>query len=91
MLAGNATLSHDALIITSLQRASSNVHCGAWWLIGIDDALQPEGRGCEYRSVCHVGTLGKVLHFQLPVAPRRVNSDTASTAVVWSASERLVL
>src|SRR6218665_1960357 len=35
--------------------------------------------------------LGQVLHSQLPVAVRRVNSDTESIAVVVSASERLML
>ena len=34
---------------------------------------------------------GKVIHLQLPVALRRVNSDTVSIVVVGSASERLVL
>ena len=35
--------------------------------------------------------LGQVLHLQLPVALRRVKSDTVSSAVVGSASERLML
>jgi len=35
--------------------------------------------------------LGQILHLQLPVGLRRVNSYTVSTAVVGSASERLVL
>ena len=35
--------------------------------------------------------LGQALHLQLPVALRHVNSDTVSTAVVGSASERLML
>ena len=33
--------------------------------------------------------LGHVLHLQLPVSLRRVNSDTVSIVVVGSASERL--
>jgi len=66
--------------------------CGAWWSIGRVDAFPPEGCGFEYRSSRHVGTLGKSFHhLQLPVAPRRVNSDTVSIAVVGSASERLTL
>ena len=35
--------------------------------------------------------LEQVLHLQLPVALRRVNSDTVSIAVIGSASERLML
>ena len=35
--------------------------------------------------------LGQVLHLQLPVALRQVNSDTVSIAVVGSVSERLML
>ena len=35
--------------------------------------------------------LGQVLRLLLPVALRRVNSDTVSIAVVGSASERLLL
>ena len=31
--------------------------------------------------------LGQVFHLQLPVVLRRVNSDTVSIAVVWSASK----
>ena len=34
--------------------------------------------------------LGQVLHLQLPVALRRVNSDTVSIAVVGIASEMLI-
>ena len=34
---------------------------------------------------------GQVLHLQLPVPLRRVNSDTVSITVVGSASERLML
>ena len=34
--------------------------------------------------------LGQVLNLQLPVALRRVNTDTVSIAVVGSASERLI-
>src|SRR6218665_1245561 len=53
--------------------------CGAWWRIGRVEAfrirLYPPRRN-----------IGQVLHLQLPVAPRRVNSDTVSIAVVWSAS-----
>ena len=65
--------------------------------MGRDGALvesMPFDRGCgfESRSSRHVGTLhGQVLHLQLPVALRRVNSDTVPVAVVGSASERLVL
>ena len=35
--------------------------------------------------------LGQVFHLQLPVALRRISSDTVSIAVVGSASERLML
>ena len=35
--------------------------------------------------------LGQALHLQLPVALRQVNSDTVSIAMIWSASERLML
>src|SRR6218665_2338142 len=35
----------------------------------------------------HARDLGQVLHLQLPVVLRRVNSDTGSIAVVGSASE----
>src|SRR6218665_1714876 len=33
--------------------------CGAWWLIGRFVTFRPKGRGFEYRSSRHVGTLGK--------------------------------
>ena len=36
---------------------------GAWWCIGRVDAFQPQGRGFESRSSCHVGTLGKFFIF----------------------------
>ena len=61
---------------------------GARWRIARVDAFRPEGAGFESRSSRH---LGKVLHLQLPAAIRRVNSDTASIAVVGSISERLML
>src|SRR6218665_1484310 len=35
------------------------ISCGAWWHTGRVDAFRPEGRGFEYRSSRHVGTLGK--------------------------------
>ena len=38
-----------------------------------------------------LGPIGQVLHLQLPVALRRVNSDTVSIAVVGSAPERCML
>ena len=47
----------------------------------------PEGRRLEFHSCRHARDLGQVLHLQLPVAIRRVNSDTMSIAVVGSASE----
>jgi len=59
--------------------------CGAWRRIGRVDAFRPEGRGFESRSSRQVGRdLGQVLHLQLPVSLRRVNSDTVSIAVVGS-------
>jgi len=47
---------------------------------GVDMICDPEGRSFESHSSRHVGTLdnGQVLHSQLPVALRRVNSDTVS-------------
>ena len=42
----------------------------AWWHNGRFSALHPEGRRFE--------SLRQVLHLQLPVAIRRVNSDTVS-------------
>ena len=63
-------------------------YCGAWWRIFRDDAIPPEGRGFESRSSRQVR---QVLHLQVPVALRRVQSNTVSTAVVGSASERLML
>src|SRR6218665_39138 len=67
-------------------------HCVALWHIGWVDAFRPEGRGFEFRSSRHVGSLGKsfTFHLQLPVAFRRVSSDKVSIAVVGSASERLI-
>ena|SRR6218665_685915 len=47
----------------------------AWWCIGRVDAFRPEGRGFDSRSS------RQVLHLQLPVAFRRVNSDTVS--LLW--------
>src|SRR6218665_951264 len=41
-----------------------------------------KGRGFEFRSSRHARDLGQVLHLQLPVAHRRINSDTVSIAVV---------
>ena len=35
--------------------------CGTWWRIGWVDCFQPEGRGFDFRSSRHVGTLGKSL------------------------------
>ena len=49
---------------------------GAWWLIGKFGALRPEGRGFEIHSSRPRRDLGQVLHWQLPVTLRRVNSDT---------------
>jgi len=34
-------------------------YCGGWWLIGRFDTFRPKGRGFEFRSSCHIGTLGK--------------------------------
>ena len=58
-----------------------------WRHIGWVIAFGPEGRGFESHSSRHATDLGQVLHLQLPVALRRVNSDTVSIAVVVSASE----
>jgi len=67
-----------------------NYVCGAFWLIAKFGALCPEGRRFESHSSHHIGTLGLplcgsftyscllFLHLQLPVAFRRVNSDTVS-------------
>ena len=60
---------------------------GVWWHIGCVDAFEPEGRGFESRSSRHARDLWQVLHLQLPVALRHVNSDRVSIAVVGSASE----
>ena len=46
-------------------------------------AFRPEGRRFESHYICHIGTLSKYL----PVA----NSDTISTLLVGSASERFML
>jgi len=54
---------------------------------GILVAFGPEGRGFEFRCSRHARDLGQVLHLQLPVALRRINSDTVLIAVVGSASE----
>src|SRR6218665_1778211 len=54
------------------------VLCGVWWLSGKFGALRPEGREFESHSSHHVGTLGKSFTRELPVALRRVNSDTVS-------------
>src|SRR6218665_2758291 len=59
----------------------------AWWHIGRVDAFGPGVRGFESHSSRHARYLGQVLHLQLPVAIRRVISDTVSIAVVGSASE----
>src|SRR6218665_2694067 len=50
--------------------------------------FRPEGRGFESSSSRDIG---QVLHLQLPVSLRRVNSDTVSFAVVGNAFERLML
>ena len=63
------------------------IQCEACWRIGRVDAFRPEGHGFEYRSSRHVG---QVLHLQLPVALRRVNSDTLSIGVVGSVSVRFM-
>jgi len=63
----------------------------AWWRIGRVEACRPEGRGLESRFSLARSEILQVLHLQLPVALRRVNSDTVSVAVVGSASERLML
>ena len=64
-------------------------------VVGSDCALvesMPFDRGSRVRSPrCSPGRdLGQVLHLQLPVALRRVNSGTVSIAVVGSASESLM-
>jgi|SRR6218665_1838627 len=41
----------------------------------------------RYESINGRPSLGQVLHLQLPVALRRINSDTVSIAVVGSSSE----
>jgi len=33
--------------------------CKAWWRFGRVDDFQPKGRGFDFRSSRHVGTLGK--------------------------------
>jgi len=42
--------------------------CWAWWLLGNFGALRPEDRRFEFQ----------VLHSRLPIAFRRLNSDTVS-------------
>ena len=51
-----------------------------WWHIGRVDVFGPVVGSNSTLAV----TL--VLHLQLPVALRHVNSDTVSIAVVWSVS-----
>ena len=51
--------------------------CGTWWRLGWDDDLQPEGRGFDYRSSRHVGTLGKSFTRSCLCASAW-NSDTVS-------------
>ena len=41
------------------------------WRIGRVDAFHPKGHGFDSSSSSHVGTLGNVIHSQLPVALRR--------------------
>jgi len=61
----------------------SNGVCGAWWLIGEFGALPR----FDSHSSRHVDRdLGQVLHSQLPVALRRVNSDSVND-VAGSTSE----
>ena len=48
-----------------------------WWLSGKFRAFCPQGRRFDY----HSRDLGQVFHSQLPVALRRVNSDTVSIGV----------
>ena len=57
------------------------VYSGAWWRIGRVDTFRPKGRGFESRSSRHRRDLGQVLHLQLPVALRRVNSDSVNSCV----------
>ena len=47
-------------------------------LSGRFSALHPEGCSFEFHSSCYIGTFQQVLHLQLPVALRRVNSNTLS-------------
>ena len=42
----------------------------------------------ESLSSRHASDLAQIFHLQLPVALRRVNSDTASIGVVVSSSEK---
>src|SRR6218665_2226697 len=56
----------------------------SWWRIGKVDAFRPEDRGFESLFRLPRRDLGQVLHLHLPVALRRVNSDTVSIAVVGS-------
>ena len=60
--------------------------CGAWWPIGRFDAFRPKGLGFESCSIRHVGTLGQVLHSQLPVVFWR-ETLTQNLCCVKSASE----
>ena len=51
------------------------------------ESMPLEGRGFESHYSRHASDLGQVFHLQLPVALRRVNSDTVAIAVVENASE----
>ena len=64
----------------------STTKIGAWWLIGRFVAFRPKGRGFESGSSRRVGTFGKSLYSQLPVALRR-ETPTQYSGCVWSASE----
>ena len=69
-----------------LNTETARIDCGVRWLSGKFSAYRLESRMFESHSSHHIGTIGLVLHSQLPAALWSVNSINAVLGAPLSSS-----